>query len=188
MHPRRSPRPGVAWRPTLPDPAPAAGQPAAGQPTAGQPESGEALLFRIFNEIGIIDQLTGTAFERVLPHGLTRAQFTVLNHCVRLGDNQTPGELATAFQITRGTLTGTLARLEAKGFITLVADARDGRSKRVLLTATGRAAREASIAAAWPLLGQSLAALEPPEFHQLLPLLEKLRVWLDANRTPPDTS
>lgn len=162
----------------MPDPAPA----------ADQPGFDEAQLFRLFNEIGIIDQLTGTAFERVLPHGLTRAQFTVLNHCVRLGDNQTPSELAGAFQITRGTLTSTLARLEAKGFITLVADSRDGRSKRVLLTPAGRAAREACLAAAWPLLGRSLAALEPPEFHQLLPLLEKLRVWLDANRTPPENS
>lgn len=142
----------------------------------------EAQLFRLFNEIGIIDQLTGTAFERVLPHELTRAQFTVLNHCVRLGDNRTPSELASAFQITRGTLTSTLARLEAKGFIALVADNRDGRSKRVLLTPEGRAAQEACVAAAWPLLGQTLAALEPGEFHQLLPLLEKLRVWLDTNR------
>lgn len=151
--------------------------------TASEPPGfDEAQLFGVFNEIGIIDQLTGTAFERVLPHGLTRAQFSVLNHCVRLGDNQTPSELASAFQITRGTLTSTLTRLEAKGFITLVPDARDGRSKRVLLTPAGRDAREACLKAAWPLLGRSLAALDAAEFRQLQPLLTKLRIWLDTNR------
>lgn len=142
----------------------------------------EALLFRVFNEIGIVDQLAGTAFERVLPHGLTRAQFTVLNHCVRLGDNKTPGELASAFQLTRGTLTSTLARLEDKGFITLSADPDDGRSKRVLLTKTGRAAREDCVKAAWPLLTRSRAALTRDEFESLLPIMEKLRQWLDENR------
>ncbi len=145
--------------------------------------SDEARLFALFNEIGIISQLSSTAFERVLPHGLTQAQFTVLNHCVRLGDNKTPAQLASAFQVTRGTLTSTLQRLEAKGFITVVPDATDGRSKRVLLTPSGRAACTACIAAAAPILSQSRAALSRDEVERLLPLLVKLRVWLDENRS-----
>jgi hypothetical protein len=64
----------------------------------------------------------------------------VLNHCVRLGDNRTPAELAAAFQVTRATLTSTLQRLEAKGFIRMARDPRDGRSKRVLLTPCRRGA------------------------------------------------
>lgn len=141
-------------------------------------------LFGLFNEIGIIHQLASTAFERVLPYDLTQAQFTVLNHCVRLGDNKTPAQLADAFQVTRGTLTSTLGRLEAKGFITLTPDASDGRSKRILLTPLGRAAREEAIAAAAPLLMQAATALSADEFARLLPLLERLRGWLDANRSP----
>ena len=93
-----------------------------------EPESGgaaaatgdEALLFRLFNEIGIINQLATTAFERVMPHDLTIAQFTILNHCVRLGDNKTPAQLADILQVTRGTLTSTLGRLAEKRFISLV--------------------------------------------------------------------
>jgi len=139
-------------------------------------------LFRLFNEIGIVNQLSSAAFERVLPHDLTQAQFTVLNHCVRLGDNRTPADLASAFQVTRGTLTSTLQRLEAKGFIRLAPDAKDGRSKRVLLTPAGRRAREEAIAAAAPLLEQAQAALTPKELEALLPLLTKLRAWLDQNR------
>lgn len=38
-------------------------------------------LFRMFTEIGIINQLATTLFERTMPHDLTVAQFSLLNHC-----------------------------------------------------------------------------------------------------------
>lgn len=152
-------------------------------PITSPAPSDEARLFTLFNEIGIINQLSSTAFERALPHGLTQAQFTVLNHCVRLGDNRTPAQLASAFQITRGTLTSTLQRLEAKGFINVVPDQKDGRSKRVLLTPSGRAARADSIASAAPLLLRVRAALPREEVELLLPILIKLRSWLDEDRS-----
>lgn len=142
----------------------------------------EELLFRFFTEIGIIHQLASTAYQRILPHGLTGAQFTVLNHCVRMGDGKTPAQLADILQVTRGTLSGTLARLEAKRFIRMVPDAEDGRSKRVLLTAAGRRAREESIAAAWPLLAKVKTALPRQDVERYLPMLEALRGWLDRNR------
>jgi len=141
------------------------------------------LPFALFNEIGIISQLASTALERVLPHGLTPAQFSILNHCVRLGDNWTPARLAEAFQVTRGTLTSTLSRLSEKGFIRVVPDAADGRSKRVLLTPAGRAAREEAIACTAPLLIEAGQALSPQEVARLMPLLVQLRSWLDANRS-----
>ena len=140
------------------------------------------MFFQLFNEIGIINQLAGTAFERALPHGLTQAQFTVLNHCVRLGDDKTPAALADAFQVTRGTLTSTLGRLEAKGFIVLTPDPKDGRSKRVRLTPAGRAAREEAIHAAAPLLARVAGAFDPREAEELLPALQRIRRWLDENR------
>ena len=146
------------------------------------PADAGALFFQLFNEIGIINQLAGTAFERALPHGLTQAQFTVLNHCVRLGDDKTPAALADAFQVTRGTLTSTLGRLEAKGFIVLTPDPKDGRSKRVRLTPAGRAAREEAIHAAAPLLARVASAFDPREAAELLPALQRIRRWLDENR------
>jgi DNA-binding MarR family transcriptional regulator len=142
----------------------------------------EALLFRLFNEIGIINQLSSAAFERVLPHGLTVAQFTILHHCMRMGDGQTPAQLAEVLQVTRGTLTGTLGRLAEKRFVRLVPDAEDGRSKRVLLTAAGRRARDESIAAAVPILARMRCALPRAKVEALLPALEDLRRWLDADR------
>ena len=148
----------------------------------GEKPTHEQLLFRLLNEIGIVNQLAAAAFERLLPHGLTRAQFTVLNHCVRLGDNKTPAQLAARFQVTRGTMTSTLARLEEKGFIRIDPDPVDGRSKRVLLTRKGRAAREDSIRVALPLLSEATDAIPREMVERLLPQIEIIRAWFDQNR------
>ena len=69
------------------------------------------LYFSLFLEIGIIAQLSGNRFQRVMPFGLTMAQFSLLTHCIRLGDGWTPARLAAAFQVTRGTMTNTLQKL-----------------------------------------------------------------------------
>jgi hypothetical protein len=59
-------------------------------------------LFGFFNEIGIISQLSGNAFEKAMPEGMTLAQFSVLNHLCRLGDGWTPHRIARAMQVTKG--------------------------------------------------------------------------------------
>ncbi|MFN7054359.1 MarR family winged helix-turn-helix transcriptional regulator [Hyphomonas sp.] len=141
-----------------------------------------AIYFRLLNEIGIIAQLSMARLERVLPHGLTVAQFSLLNHCVRLGDGWTPARLAAAFQVTRGTMTNTLQKLEAKDFIRTETDMADARSKHVFLTPAGRAAREEALALLAPELARLPEALAPGEAAALIPPLEALRTWLDANR------
>jgi len=139
-------------------------------------------LFTLFNEIGIISQLSNARFERTLPHGLTIAQFSVLNHLVRLEDDWSPARLAAAFQVTKGTMTSTLQRLVAKDFITLEPNPVDGRAKHVRLTAAGRLAREEALSATAPALGDISAALSHAEIEALIPDLQKLRVWLDKHR------
>lgn len=141
-----------------------------------------ATYFRLLNEIGIIAQLSMARLERVLPHGLTVAQFSLLNHCVRLGDGWTPARLAAAFQVTRGTMTNTLQKLESKGFIRTETDEADARSKHVFLTPAGRVAREEALALLAPELARLPEALAPGEAVALIPPLEALRTWLDANR------
>jgi DNA-binding MarR family transcriptional regulator len=164
--------PDADWKPTLSEPP---------DSHADKP-SHEQLLFRLLNEIGIIDQLAATAFERLLPHGLTRAQFAVLNHCTRMGDNKTPAQLASILQVTRGTMTSTLARLEEKKFIHLEPDAVDGRSKRVMLTRTGRAARDDCVRAALPFLAEATGVIPRDMVERMLPQLELVRAWFDKNR------
>lgn len=152
---------------------------------ASQPDPA---AFEFFNEIGIIDQLAGTMLERALPRGMTRAQFVVLNHFVRLGHHErSPAQLASAFQVTRPTMTSTLTRMARAGLVVIRADPLDGRGKLVALTQNGHKAREAALAAMAPLFPMLDAVVDPAELAQLLPVLRRLRIALDAARDPvPD--
>ncbi|MGH6786164.1 MAG: MarR family winged helix-turn-helix transcriptional regulator [Novosphingobium sp.] len=148
--------------------------------------SDDPLTWQLFNEIGIIDQLAGTMFERVLPGGMTRAQFTVLNHFVRLGHaHRSPGELARALQVTRATMTSTLGRMARAGLVTIAPEPRDGRGKRVALTPAGLAMRGRCLAAVAPLLPMVDGLLDAAEIAALLPPLRTLRAGLDRMRDPP---
>lgn len=140
------------------------------------------LGFEHFNEIGIINQLATTRFERQLPHGLTIAQFGLLNHCARLGDGWGPARLAAALQITKAAITNIVAKLEAKGFVIVEVDPHDKRAKRVLLTRAGRKAREEAIRASQPILASAAKALTQKEAGDLLEIARKLRIWLDEHR------
>ena len=148
--------------------------------TASPPK--DPVLFQVMNEIGIIGQLSRAAFERVMPHGLKISQFSVLNHLVRLGDGQRPATLADAFQVTRGAMTNTLARLEALGFVSVRPDPSDGRAKAVFLTEAGRSARQEAVVALAPTLAELDREIGPKRFEAALPFLVELRRTLDAKR------
>lgn len=140
------------------------------------------IAFRVMNEIGIIDQLGTTLFERSMPHGLTLPQFVVLNHFVRLGVDRSPLELADALQVTKATMTSTLRRLEGKKFVSVSPNPKDGRAKRVAITAAGRYARDDAIHAIAPELADIETAIGQGALEGLLPLLAKLRAFLDQRR------
>ncbi len=140
------------------------------------------LVFRVFNEIGIVSQLAATAFERAMPAGMTLAQFSVLNHFVRLGGIRRPTDLARAFQVTRATMTSTLQKLEAKGLVAVTADASDGRGRLVSLTEAGRAVHVDCIARLQPMLHEIVATIGPEPFTAALEPLTRLRQQLDTMR------
>jgi DNA-binding MarR family transcriptional regulator len=143
----------------------------------------DPLLFTFFNEISIIDQLASTLFERALPCNITRAQFGVLNHFVRLGlEQKAPNELASAFQVTRGTMTSTLSRMERNGLISIGADPRDGRGKLVRLTDHGKKVRHQCVAAIEPLVKSIAPQLNDTRIAPFMALLADIRTILDVNR------
>lgn len=143
----------------------------------------DPLAFQVFNEIGIINQLTSAAFAAVLPKGMTIAQFTVLNHFARLGhDQRSPAQLANAFQITRPTMTSTLARMEKAGLVVIKPDPEDGRGKLVLVTAAGRKMRDICLQRLGGALAEANDLLSPETLAQLLPLLQDVRAKLDRLR------
>jgi DNA-binding MarR family transcriptional regulator len=139
--------------------------------------------FAFFNEIGIIEHLSRTAFERVLPEGLSLAGFTVLNHLIRLGhERRAPALIAHALQVTRGAITGTVSRLEAQGLVRVEPDPNDGRGKGVSVTPQGRLARDNAIAALSPVLDGLFSQMDESELITVLPTLRRVRSLLDAAR------
>lgn len=148
------------------------------------PEQGAALaaFFVLFNEIGILAQLSAAMFESRMPPGHLTSQFALLNHLIRVSDGRTPLELARAFQVPKTTMTHTIALLEKRGHIEIRPNPQDGRSKLVWLTEAGRAFREQALQAMIPDMIELAQAFPPDRAAALLPALTDLRKLLDARR------
>lgn len=141
------------------------------------------LAFAFFNEVAIIEHLSRTAFERVLPPGLSLAGFTVLNHLIRLGhERRPPALIAKALQVTRGAITGTVSKLEAQGMVRVEPDPKDGRAKGVSVTPVGRETRDRAIEALSPILAELLTQIDEAELIAVLPTLRRVRSLLDVAR------
>lgn len=140
------------------------------------------MYFGVLNEIGIIEQLSRTLLEARLPEGLIAPHFTVLNHLIRVRDGRTPLELARAFQVPKTSMSHTLAGLERHGLIEMRPNPDDKRSKQVWLTERGRTVRESTIAALGGDLADIAEVLPPQDVATIMPVLTRLRIWLDKRR------
>ncbi len=140
-------------------------------------------IFRLLTEVGIIEQLARTQLERNLPAGLKLSQFSVLQHLVRLGGDWSPVRLANAFQVTKGAMTNTLQRLESRGLVKVAADPEDGRGKLVSITKQGRNMRSRCVESVGPLIAELSAELSEKELRIALPILERVRRYLDTHRS-----
>ncbi|MBN4046563.1 MarR family transcriptional regulator [bacterium AH-315-P15] len=142
----------------------------------------DPLLVTFFTEIGIINQLVTTRLERALPDGLRLSHFSVLNHFVRLGGIRSPAQLAGAFQVTKGAMTNTLQKLDAKGLIRIRTNPEDGRGKLVTITEKGRRIRNKAVAAMVPLFAEFEKAFTHAALKDALPFLQEIRIYLDEAR------
>ncbi len=141
-----------------------------------------ALYFQFFTEVGILNQLSRAGFEAHLPKDITLAHFSVLNHLVRLGDGQTPLQIAKAFQLPKTTMTHTLSVLEKRSLIVMRPNPDDGRSKSVILTDLGRKFRDDAVTASSPYFTSFSKQFPPDKLMEVLPLLAKMRGFLDKER------
>ena len=146
------------------------------------PDERTPLYFGLFNEIGIIAQLSTAVLERHLPEGLLEPHFRVLNHLVRVGDGRTPLAMARAFQIPKTTVSHQVGVLAKRGLVRVGGNPDDRRSKLVFLTDAGRALREDVIAGFSGLVEEWSTAIAPEEVQDLLPRLRTIRQFLDAER------
>ena len=147
---------------------------------------GPPLAFRIVNWIGIVDQLTTTQANRLLrPLGLPMAQFIALTHFShRPDESRTVTSVARALQQPQPGVTKTLAKLVAQGWLAEQANAEDGRSRLLRITPAGLAKHRDAIEALTPGLGQAFAGWSADDMRHLFGLLDRLKIWLDANRSP----
>ncbi|MCR8828012.1 MarR family winged helix-turn-helix transcriptional regulator [Pseudosulfitobacter koreensis] len=145
------------------------------------------MLFALFNEIGIIEQLSRTLFEGRLPKGVLVSHFSVLNHLSRLGDGRTPLDIARAFQVPKTTLSHTLSLLEKRGWIEMRPNPADKRSKLVYLTDAGRTFRETAIDSLAPDMAAMADHLNLGDIEAMLPKLAEIRSYLDRARDAAGT-
>ena len=142
-----------------------------------------AQTFSFFNEIGIIDQLASAAFASVLPKGMTIAQFSVLNHFIRLKiDRKSPAALASAFQLTRSTMTSTLKRMERAKLVSIKPNPGDGRGKLVSVTEAGREMRDRCLGELAGPLARARSVIPDETIARVLPDLTQIRELLDKLR------
>ena len=141
-----------------------------------------SVFFEVFNEIGIIEQLSRAILEARLPDGLIAPHFAVLNHLTRVSDGRTPVEIARAFQVPKTSMTHTLKGLEQHELVDMRPNPDDGRSKRVWLTDKGRTVRADTIAALGPDFSQLAQDFDVARLADIRPVLTDLRIYLDAAR------
>jgi len=147
------------------------------------PDERTPLYFRLFNEIGIINQLSTAVLESRLPEGLLAPHFSVLNHLVRVEDGRTPLEMAKAFQVPKTTMTHQVSVLERRGLVSQAPNPDDGRSKRVWLTDEGRSLRESIVHGFGDIIDRWSEVISVEEAADLVPQLERIRKYLDAARS-----
>lgn len=111
--------------------------------------------------------------------GLTPSQFDII---ATLGntDGMNFKELGEKTLITKGTLTGVVDRLEAKGLVRRVASASDGRSQTVQLTRRGETLFAKVFPAHVEYVGQFFAAFSQADLDAMQAELHRLRTALSA--------
>lgn len=115
-----------------------------------------------------------TAHSRnLLDVGLYAGQDGVILHLAE-GDALTPGELAQRLGVKAPTMTRTISRMEAQGFVARKADSADGRQIKVQLTDTGRQTIDKIMLATATTNALALEDFSDKEIRTLLKLLKAL--------------
>lgn len=135
----------------------------------------------LFSELLMADQLVRNRLSKVLPKGMELSHFGVLNLLARLQTERTPAELARAFHVTRGAMTNTLTKLEWAGYVHIRPDWDDARRKMVAISPSGKAARDAALAAISPLIDDIAQTVGDARVRQTVPVLREIRLRLEGD-------
>ncbi|MEQ1752928.1 MAG: MarR family winged helix-turn-helix transcriptional regulator [Micropepsaceae bacterium] len=149
---------------------------------ARPPESQAQLGWRIFNWIGIINQLATHRAEASLGElKLPIAQFTMLNHFShRPHEAKTVTGVAAAMQQPQPGITKTIQKLIARKLLKSDPAPDDKRSKLLTITPKGLELHARAVALFVPRFAEALEDWNEAELEQLFARLDKLKVWLDT--------
>src|ERR1700732_2612260 len=111
--------------------------------------------------------------------GLGRSDFAVLEVLLHKGP-QPVNIIGRKVQLTSGSITAAVDRLESRKLLRRTADAKDGRSRIVQLTGKGRHLIERAFQKHARDLEQTMAVLRSGERAELVRLLKKVGMWAEA--------
>lgn len=137
--------------------------------------SAETLSVALFSEMFMADQLARNRLSKALPKGMELSHFSVLNHLARVGEEKSPAQLAKSFHVTRGAMTNTLNKLEWAGHVHIRPDWDDARRKFVTISPSGKAARDAALAAITPIISNMVRQIGAENVRNVLPVLRDMR-------------
>jgi DNA-binding MarR family transcriptional regulator len=78
-------------------------------------------------------------------------------------------------------MTNTLRKLEVAGYVHIRPDWDDARRKMVTISPSGRAARDAALAAIAPIIAEAVEEIGAEKVRAVLPILRSLRVNLSED-------
>ncbi len=124
-----------------------------------------------------VSRLRRTAFDqRVKPLGITRSQWWVLANLSRHeGEDMMQIELARLLDVGKVTLGGLVDRLEENGFVVRTPDKLDRRSKRVSVSAKGRALVQKMNVIAMEMNTQIMRGISMSQQRELEEMLAKMK-------------
>ena len=145
-------------------------------------ETQAQLGWRIFNWIGIINQLSTARASRTLAElKLPFPQFIILNHFShRPHEAKTVTGVASAMQQPQPGVTKTIQKMVARKFLRVDPAHGDGRSKLLTITPKGLEIQARAIAAFVPRFSDVFAGWEDAEMADLFAKLDRLKVWMDS--------
>jgi DNA-binding MarR family transcriptional regulator len=141
-----------------------------------------ALGWRIFNWIGIIDQLAQNRATRALDElKLPFPQFVMLNHFShRPQEAKTVTGVASALQQPQPGVTKTIQKMVARKLLKADPAPGDGRSKLLTITPKGLETHARAIAAFVPRFAEVFSGWDDAEMEALAKQLDRLKVWMDT--------
>ncbi|WP_075995936.1 MarR family winged helix-turn-helix transcriptional regulator [Salaquimonas pukyongi] len=147
-------------------------------------------LYRFYRSADQAARLMRLSADRLLPDGLSLAQFELLDLLVshshppeedeQDSEGLAPAEAARKLGLTRGSLTSLLNQLVARKLAVTRAAPRDRRSKRIMVTARGRALHRDAMIGLSGFTSAMLTVFSRDRFSAVQELLDEFIRWLET--------